>query len=122
MISTELVNLMFSSFASFVSKLTNKEVRFQEIKLGEVMMSASQKIAKFLEDATDAFDNPEIKILGTLEPGKIYCLQVNIGAVDVDSICSIVETLAEKDILTVCIDQSMNFVSVPEGYEVVKKN
>jgi len=81
------------------------------------------KLEKKLEETIDGIllaetlDNPAIKMLGILEPGKIYCLQVDMNGIDVDTYCE----LAKEGIRIAVIDHNANFVSIPKGYEVVKK-
>ena len=62
----------------------------------------------------------EIKDVYALEPGKIYCLQVDIGTVNCDWLEAIVKGFKLLDITIVVIDKGMNFVPMPEGYEITK--
>jgi len=66
-------------------------------------------------------NSKEIKDAWALEPGKIYCLQVKFDEVDWDSLEQLVTYLAKEGIQIVVISQDMHFVSIPEGYEVKKK-
>ena len=121
MISSDLVNMLFTSFAEFVSRLTDREVKFQQLKYGEGMPGATLKMDKFLKEATEAFENPSLRKLGVLEPGKLYCLQIDMSKAHWELIETLAECLGEQDIRLVVIDKDMNFVSVPKGYEMVKK-
>jgi hypothetical protein len=119
MISSELVNVLFGGFAKFVSKMTHREVKFEEISRHEVMSQLTHKINSFFEQATEALGDPSMQVLGTLEPGKIYCIQVDMKTVNWDTLTQIADVLLEKNILFVVVDKDMNFVSMPEGYEVI---
>lgn len=114
MISSELINALFGGFAKFVSKLTHKDIEFEAIAQHEVMPVVSQKIIKFFEDATEALGNPSIRLLGELEPGKTYCIQVKNDA-NWEALECIYTFLAEKGIGLVIINEDLNFVDIPEG-------
>jgi len=62
----------------------------------------------------------EIENLSSLEPGKLYCLQVDMDTVDIDAYRQIAEELAKEGIRIVVIDKNAKFVSLPDGYEVIK--
>lgn len=113
MISSELINALFGGFAKFVSKLTHKDVEFEAIAQYEVMPVVSHKIVKFFEDATEALGNPSISLLGELEPGKTYCVQVNEDA-NWEGLECIYTFLAEKGIDLVIVNKDINFVEIPE--------
>jgi len=123
MISRESTNKLFNSLAEFVSKLTGRSVQFHQI--GEEPIGvAGEKMSKFFNDAAAALDNPNnVQLLGALEPrsGRVYCLQVDMNTVDMEFAGRIVKSLEDRDINVVVVDQNLNFVSIPEGYEVVKK-
>ena len=123
MISSELVNALFDGFAKFVSKITHREVKFQNINRHEVMPQLTHKINAFFEEATEALGNPAMQVLGTLEPGKIYCLRVDVDKVNWEMLEQIADILAQKNILFIVIDKNQNFVSIPEGcnYEDANK-
>lgn len=120
MISSELVNELFKGLSKFISKITHREIKFQEINKFEVMAQFSAKVNKFFEDATEALGNPSMHITGDLQPGKIYCMQVD-KHVDWDWLDNMADALAKKDILFVVINEHMKFVNTPEGYEIKKK-
>lgn len=119
MISSDLVNALFDGFAKFISKITHKDVKFQNVNRYEVMPQLTQKITSFFEEATEALGNPSMQVLGTLEPGKIYCIQVDMKTVDWNVLEQITDVLMEKNILFVVVDKDMNFVPMPEGYEII---
>lgn len=66
-------------------------------------------------------DAKEIQKVYALEPGKIYCLQIDPSITDLRYLEAIITGFKQLDITIVAIDQTMKFVPVPEGYEVVKK-
>lgn len=120
MISRESINKLFNSLAGFVSKLTGRLVKFHPI--GEEPMGvACEKMNWFFEAAATALNNPEVRMLGMLEPGKVYCLQVDLHTIDMEFCVDIFEEFAKKDITIIFVGKDMNFVNVPEGYEVVRK-
>ena len=121
MFSSETMNKLFGSIAKFVGRLTGREIQFYQVGRGETLPFAVEKMNKLFESISEALDNPVIQRLGTLEPGKVYCLQIDLGAVDTDWVLQIAEDLRMKNILIVLVDKNMNFLSVPEGYEMVKK-
>lgn len=59
-------------------------------------------------------DAEELKDAYALEPGKIYCLQVDTSTVDWDCVEAIVKGFKLLDITIVVIDKTMNFVPMPE--------
>ena len=61
-----------------------------------------------------------LKKLGVLEPGKIYVLQIDYTSVDWSVIESTAQCLAEQGIKLIVINKDMSFVSVPEGYKLIK--
>ena len=63
----------------------------------------------------------KIETLTVLEPGKVYCLQVDMALVYYDHLEALMDGLSQQNIKLAVIDKNMNFVSVPEGYEVTKK-
>jgi len=63
----------------------------------------------------------KIEELQTLEPGKLYCLQVDMALVDYEHLEALMDGLNQQNIKLAVIGKDMNFVSVPEGYELVKK-
>lgn len=70
---------------------------------------------------SNELENLEVKTISALEPGKIYCLQIDMSTVDWEHISILVKGLNDRGILLVVIGQDMNFVSIPKGYEVIKK-
>ena len=112
------VNSLFTSFANFVSKLTGKKVGLTPVEFKEEVSTAWLKIEKLLNDATDALD---IGIVGSLEPGRIYVLVVDFANCNVGGLEDLIRGLREFSIEVVCIDKnSMEFVNIPDGYEIVK--
>lgn len=65
-------------------------------------------------------DSPVIKTLGALEPGKVYVLQVNFSVANMQHLEQIAKYLVKEGIRFIVIGSDMNFVSVPEGYELIK--
>ena len=63
----------------------------------------------------------KIETLTALEPGKLYCLQVDMASVSYDHLEALMDGLSQQNIKLVVIGKDMNFMSVPEGYEVIKK-
>ena len=63
----------------------------------------------------------KIEELRALEPGKLYCLQVDMALVDYEHLEALMDGLNQQNIKLAVIGKDMNFVSVPEGYELVKK-
>lgn len=122
MISCDSLNKVFGSLAKFVSRLTGKEVGFQQVKPGESLDSGFWKMNNLLEGVVDALDNSEVKVVGALEPGKIYCLQTDMSSVNMEWIGSMADYLVRKDIFVILLDQNMNFISIPEGYTVIKED
>jgi maleate cis-trans isomerase len=121
MIKGEDLNTLFTSFANFVEKLTKNKVEFVPIQPGEMLGISLLRMSELFTNAAKALDNSEVKVVGQLEPGKIYCLQVKLGSVDVDRIFEVCEGLRNKGIEVIVLDSSASFVSVPEGYEIIKK-
>jgi len=121
MLTNDLVNTVFKGFAKFVSMITQREVKFAEVRNGEVIASLQPKIEKFFEDTSEALENPMMGVLGVLEPGKIYCVQVDIKTINWEWLECLTNDLATLDITLVMIDKNtMEFVKVPEGYEITK--
>jgi len=121
MISSKSMNKLFNSLAKFVSQLTGKSIQFHQIAQNELVNMAYEKMNKFFESASEALDNPNARMLGVLEPGKIYCIQVDIGKTNIHMFESVWDFFSSNNIQVIVIDQNMNFISIPEGYEVVKK-
>lgn len=62
-----------------------------------------------------------IENVDSLEPGKIYCLQIDETIDNWAWVEMISKSLADQGILLVIIGKNMNFVSIPEGYEIKRK-
>lgn len=121
MSTSESLNKVSNAFAELVSLLTGNTIKFEETKSGESWGIGFEKVAKMLESASEAIKNRSLKTVMGLEPGKIYCLQVDANC-NVDFVFSVVEHLkAQYNIDVLIIDTSSEFVSIPEGYEIVKK-
>ena len=118
MVKGEDLNTLFTSFANFVEKLTKNKVEFVPIQPGEMLSISLLRMSELLTNATKALDNSEVKVVGQLEPGKIYCLQLE--SVNMDWIFEVCEHLRKKGIEVVVLNSSASFISVPEGYEIVK--
>lgn len=123
MISSDLVNKLFCSFAKLVSKLIGRELEFCQRKDDKLIpiSVALYRLVEFLEGATEAFDDPIFKTLGVLEPGKLYCLQIDTGTTDLKMLTAVLDYLSVKGVRVLTIDKSMKFVSIPEGYEIKKE-
>ena len=121
MTSSKFVNKLYSSLAEFVKDLTGRDVQFKKIARGSRMEDAFEKIDNFSEAVAEALNNPTTKVLGVLEPGKIYCLQVDETLDNWDWIESISKGLQSQGIVLVVVGKNMNFVKIPEGYEIKKK-
>ena len=63
----------------------------------------------------------ENRSFNSIRTWEIYCLQVDMALVDYEHLEALMDGLNQQNIKLVVIDKNMNFVSVPEGYEVVKK-
>jgi len=121
MFSSESLNRVFNSLAKFTGMLTGKEIQFQQVEHMEAMTTACEKMNKFFDELAETLNNPAIKMLGVLEPGKIYCLQVDMNGISMDTYCELAEELAKEGIRIAVIDHNANFVSIPKGYEVIQK-
>lgn len=122
MFSSQIFNKMFNSLAKFVGGLTGREVHFSQVEHGEAWLSVDIKLNKFFEDVSKALDEPAMKMLGVLEPGKTYVLQVDDwSAVNPEIMEKFWVGLKDNEITIVVIDKNVNFVSIPDGYEIVKK-
>lgn len=66
-------------------------------------------------------DPKQIKEVFAFEPGKIYCLQVDLNTVNWEHLEAIATHFSKFNIVVVIIDKSMEFVQIPEGYEITKK-
>lgn len=96
---------------------------FLDSKLTEAVGEAGEtKVVKLKLDLSelDGVDQENIK---ALDPGKVYVLAIDFaGYLDIDLLYSFIRTLkSDFNITVVCIDKhSMELVSVPDGYKVVK--
>ena len=66
-------------------------------------------------------DSKKIKDVYALEPGKIYCIQMDLNDVNWEYLEAVVKGLKTFDIQIVVLDKNMQFVRIPEGCEMVKK-
>lgn len=121
MLSSESINKFFNSLAKFVGRITGREVQFQQVGFGQPIDVACEKMNKLLEDAAEAINNPATEMLGILEPGKTYCLQLDTSSADLEWVTNVLEAFEAKNISVALINQDMNFVSIPDGYDVVRK-
>lgn len=121
MLSSKFVNSMFDSLATLVSRLTGKNIQFVHVKPVLLMEDAVENVDQFAKDVAEAFDDPMFKTLGVLEPGKLYCLQIDSNTVDWGYLEALANGLRDQGTWVAVIDKDMNFVSVPEGCEIVRK-
>jgi len=128
---TGYVNSLLVSFVSFLCKLTNSttDELCPNMKLPSSIPDADKAIQVLCSQLSDLLQRAaeiikcsrsEVKVVGQLEPGKIYCLQVELESVNMDWIFEVCEHLRKKGIEVVVLNSSASFVSVPEGYEIVK--
>jgi hypothetical protein len=121
MIDSESVNKVLGAFAKFVSRLAGKRVEFTSVGSGERFPIAAAKVEKLFNDVTAALDEQKVNVIGSLEPGKIYCLSVDPTIVDLALVSNSLDMLQELGVQVIVLDERMSFVSIPEGYEVVEK-
>jgi len=112
---------MFNSIAKFVTRLTGREIHFHQTKQGEPIVGVTARMDKFFDDVSKALDDPAMKMLGVLEPGKTYVLQIDTARANWDSIENLAAGLRDEGITIAVIDKNVNFVSVPEGYKIIKE-
>lgn len=124
MISSKFVNELFSAIAGLVNQLTGKNIQFEEVQYQSTQEDACAKVNRFSKAIREALAGP-LPLIGkvdSLEPGKIYCLQIDETVDNWTWIENISKGLVDQGILLVVIGQNMNFVSIPEGYEIIKKD
>jgi len=119
MISSESINKLFNALAKFIGRITGRKLQFHQVG-GEPMGIACEKMNRFFEDASEVLNEPTVQMMGVLEPGKIYVLQIDDG-VDIEVVCEIADELLKENIRIVLINKDMNFVQVPKGYEITMK-
>lgn len=119
------LNETFKILATIVKGVTGREVKFKKIHRTQSVEDAFANLNRFSGDISEALEYPMIKALGSFKPGKVYCLQVDFAGGDLDGYLDgleeVIKFLAEMDIQIVVIGQDANFVVLPEGYKVVKK-
>lgn len=126
MISSKLVNIFFSGLAGYVNRLfggkieaPNKFKRYEEID--------EDKIKENFDVIINSIPiSLKGDLLTFLDPGKIYCISINseLSIEDIKSVIEELRKISEKldlKFMTI-LDGTMKFVSIPKGYEIVKKD
>ena len=116
-------NTFYEGVASFVERLTGNSIDLVEIEC-QCSCDEAEEIAKKNQDAICAvLGDPLIGIIGRLEPDTIYCLKIN--DIGMNWYCELMEgvdeVLKEKNIIFIPFLDGMEFISVPEGYKLVKE-
>ena len=122
MISSTFLNNLYRGLANIAEKITGNHIDVKKIEFTSDFKDADKVLNENNQRILKAFEDPKISIVGSLEPGKIYVLKVDtLSSVWVDLVEEIVRICKEYNIKIVLIGEGMEFVSVPEGYELVKK-
>jgi len=123
MISTsESLNKFLESLAKLIGVIKKEEITFQKVESRAPLGDAFEAIGKLLDEASCVLENvSKLKPLGILEPGKIYCLQIDSKLVDWEALEEQLRVWAYSGIYVAVIDQNAKFVSIPEGYKIVKE-
>jgi len=123
MISTsESLNKFLESLAKLIGVIKKEEITFQKVESRAPLGDAFEAIGKLLDEASCALEKIlEPKVIGILEPGKIYCLQVDLKSVNWEALEEQLRVWAYSGIYVAVIDQNVKFVSIPEGYKIVKE-
>jgi len=119
---SDAVNKFMESFAKLIGVIKGEEVKFRKVKFGDSYESGLENFSELLDEASCALEKIlEPKVIGILEPGKIYCLQVDLKSVNWEALEEQLRVWAYSGIYVAVIDQNAKFVSIPEGYKIVKE-